>query len=202
MITMMMLLCYVSMSGMSLECIVIVLMNKSLLDGKLCTDSVDIQQDGNDSISANTLAIIPRLNFTCSNGRITSIIARVDVNLNRTSYPSFQVWRPSSTNSTLYNRIGEVQLQSDDQVTGNGTYRTANIILTGNNTIQFKSGDVVGYHHPSGARYQVRTVQTDGYQLYQFDGSPAPTSVNLNNHDRISNNRQLLIQFVIGNFMY
>ena len=197
---MMMLLYYVYLSGMSLDCIVIVLMNKSLLGGQLCTDSVNIHQDGNNSISANRLAIIPRLNFTCSNGRITSIIARVDINLNRTGYPSFQVWRPSSTNSTLYNRIGEVQLQSDDQVTGNGTYRTANIILTGNNTIDFQSGDVVGYFHPPNARYRVRTVQTDGYQLYQFDGSPAPTSVNINNHDRVNNNRKLLIQFVTGNF--
>ena len=201
MITVMMLLCYVNTSGMSLECIAIVLMNKSLLGGQFCTDSVNIQQDGNNSISANRLAIIPRFNFTCSNGRITSIIARVEINENRTGYPSFQVWRPSSTDSTLYNRIGEIQLQPDDQVTGNGTYQTANISLTGNNTIQFQSGDVLGYYHPSRACYRVRTVQTDGYQLYQFDGSPAPTSVNLNNHDRI-NNRQLLIQFVTGNFMY
>ena len=182
---MMMLLCYVNMSGMSLECIVIVLMNNSLLGGQFCTDSVNIQQDGNNSISANRLVIIPRLNFTCSNGRITSIIARVDINFNRMNYPSFQVWRPSSINSTLYNKIDEVQLQSDDQVTGNGTYRTANIILTGNNTIDFQSGDVVGYYHPPNARYRVRTVQTDGYQMYQFDGLPAPTSVNLNNRDRI-----------------
>ena len=43
MITMMMLLCYVNLSGMSLECIVIVLMNNSLLGGQHCTDYVDIE---------------------------------------------------------------------------------------------------------------------------------------------------------------
>ena len=41
MLTMMVLLCYVNLSGMSLECIVIVLMNNSLLGGQFCTDNVD-----------------------------------------------------------------------------------------------------------------------------------------------------------------
>ena len=197
-----MLLCYVNMSGMSIECIVIVLMNKSLLGGQLCTDSVDIQQDGNNSVGANMLAIIPRLNFTCNNGRITSIRARVVMgnNLNRMGYPSFQVWRLSSTNATLYNRIGEVQLQSNDQVTtGSNGFLEANITLTGTNTIEFQSGDVVGYYHPPNARYRVRTIRTDGYMLYRFNESSAPTSVNLTNHDFV-NNRQPLIQFNIGNF--
>ena len=40
MITMMVLLCYVNLSGMSLECIVIVLMNNSLLGGQFCIDSI------------------------------------------------------------------------------------------------------------------------------------------------------------------
>ena len=44
MITMMMLLCYVNLSGMSLEYTVFVLMNNSLLGGQFCTDSIDIQQ--------------------------------------------------------------------------------------------------------------------------------------------------------------
>ena len=38
MITMMVLLCYVNLSGMSLECVVIVLMNNSLLGGQEGTD--------------------------------------------------------------------------------------------------------------------------------------------------------------------
>ena len=194
MITMMMLLCYVNLSGMSLECIVIVLMNNSLLGGQFCTDYVDVHQDGRNQIDRDRLAIIPRLNFTCD-GRITGIRARVLLNFdnNRNDYPFFQVWRPSSVGSTIYNKIGEVQLQSDDQVTGSGTYRTANIVLTGNNIIEFQSGDVVGYYHPPNARYRVRTIRTDGYILYQFTGSFE--SVNLNNGVI---DRQPLIQFTIG----
>ena len=55
MITMMVLLCYVNLSGMSLECIVIVLMNNSLLGGQFCTDTVNVQQNGNDHIGRNRL---------------------------------------------------------------------------------------------------------------------------------------------------
>ena len=195
MITMMMLLCYVNLSGMSLECIVIVLMNNSLLGGQTCTDYVDIEQDGQNSVGHNRLAIIPRLNFTC-NGRITSIRARMRFDDGMDNYPIFQVWRPSSVGSTVYNKIGEVQLQSN-QVTGDGNRRTVNIILTGNNTIEFQSGDVIGYYHPSDARYRVRTIRTDGYILYQFDGSPS-TSVNLSGANDNDNERQPLIQFTIG----
>ena len=200
MITMMMLLCYVNLSGMSLECIVIVLMNNSLLGGQVCTDYVNVHQNGHDQIGRGRLAIIPRLNFTC-NGRITSIRARMwfDDDDRRSDYLFFQVWRPSSVGSRVYNKIGEVQLQSDEQVTSSGTYQTANI---NNNTIEFQSGDVVGYYHPPQSRYRVRTIKTDGYVQYQFNGSPAPTSVDLSNPDRDNNERQPLIQFTIGKCMH
>ena len=189
---MMVLLCYVNLSGMSLECIVIVLMNNSLLGGQFCTDSVDVQQSGDNQIGRDRLAIIPRLNFTC-NGRITGIRARVRFFNRKNDFPFFQVWRAESVGSTVYNKVGEVQLQSDDQVTGSGDYQTAHIILTGNNTIEVQSGDVVGYYHPPDARYRVRTIQNDGYILYQFRGSFE--SVNLNNNN---NQQQPLIQFTIG----
>ena len=170
-------------------------MNNSLLGGQFCTDSVDVQQDGDNQIGRDRLAIIPRLSFTC-NGRITSITARVRLVNRRSVYPHFQVWRAESVGSTIYNKIGEVQLQSDDQVTGSGNFQTANIILIGNNTIEVQSGDVVGYYHPPDIRYHVRTIRTDGYILYQFDGSSE--SVDLNG-GRSRNERQPLIQFTIGN---
>ena len=164
-----------------------------------CADSVEIQQDGQDQITYETTAIIPRFNFTC-NGRITVIRARVRRE-NQDNFSFFQVWRPSSTSSITYNRIGEVQL-SHDQVAGNGTYRTANIILTGNNRIEVQSGDVVGYYREIYSRYRLRTIQTDGYIQYEFDGTNTPTSVNLNNADRNINKRQPLIEFIIGMCVY
>ena len=195
MITMMVLLCYVNLSGMSLECIVIVLMKNSLLGGQECTDRVNVRQRGNNTIGRDRLAIIPRLNFTC-NGRITGIRARVWLNDSRNQYPIFQVWRAASNGSTVYNRIGQIQLRSDSQVTRpNNGYRVANIVLT-NNKIEVQSGDVIGYYHPLVPRYRVLTIPTDGYVLYQFSGSPE--SVSRSNIIQNDNNRQPLIQFTIG----
>ena len=82
-------------------------------------------------------------------------------------------------------------------MTGSGEYRTANIILTGSDKIEVQSGDVVGYYREFGARYRLRTIQTDGYILYEFDGSRAQTSVDLNNADH-DTNEQPLIEVTIG----
>ena len=113
------------------------------------------------------------------------------------------MWRAVSVGSSVYNKIGEVQLQSDDQVTlgRSNEFGEASITLpiTGNNTLEDYSGDVVGYYHPPDARYQVRTIQTDGYYLYRFDGSPAAdNSEDLSQRNARPNNRQPLIQFTIG----
>ena len=168
-----------------------------ILGGQLCTDSVDIQQNSDDEIEYNGITIIPRLNFTC-NGRITIIRARVRRYKFRIIPSFFQIWRPSSTNSTVYDKIGEVQLLSDDQVTGSGDYRTANITLTGDNTIEVQSGDVVGYYQLL-ARYQLRTIQTDGYILHEFNNEfPPQTSVDLNSASHHIDKRQPLTEFIIG----
>ena len=180
-----MLICLVCMS---LECIVIVLMNNSPLGGQECTDSVNVEQDG-DTIDEDTTAIIPRLNFTC-NGRITRIRARVAFDRNRDQYPFFQVWRAASVGSTIYNKINEVeQPRGVTSFLGIATFDLTN-------AIEVQSGDVVGYYHPSDARFRVRTIQTDGYILDQFTGSHE--SVDLNNNNGRGDGQQPLIQFTIG----
>ena len=192
MIIMMVLLCYVNLSGMSLKHIVIVLMNNSLLDEQECTDSADVQQPGDNVIGRDRTAIIPRLNFTC-NGRITNIRARVFFSSTRNDYLLFQVWRAASVGSTMYNKISEVELPP--LVTSNNV---ANFDLT-DNAMEVQSGDVVGYYHPSNARFRVITRGTDGYILYQFSGSPE--LVNLSNNIGNDDERQPLIQFTIGKFI-
>ena len=74
--------------------------------------------------------------------------------------------------------------------------------ITGNNTIEVQSGDVVGYYHPPDARYQVRTIRTDGYMLYRFNISSVPTSLYLSDADQNNNNLQPLIQFTIGKYTF
>jgi len=123
----------------------------------------------------------------------------MNTNRNRNGFPSFQVWRPSSPGSLIYNRAGQVQLQSGDQVTtGRNGFQEASISLNGDDRIEFQSEDVIAYYHPPDSRYNVRDIETDGYLLYRFDGSPPPTSVNLNERDNKRNFRQPLIQFQIG----
>ena len=194
-ITMMVLLCYVNLSGMSLECIVIVLMNNSLLGGQECTDSVNVQQDGDNQIGRDRLAIIPRLNFTC-NGRITGITAGVAFNDENDGYPYFQVWRVTSFSSRAFNKINEVQQPQNRVSRITGDIYVANIALTVNSAIEFQSGDVVGYYHPPDARFRVRTIQTSGYRLYQYSGSPE--TVNLIDNLATDDDRQPLIQFTVG----
>ena len=167
-------------------------MNNSLLGGQICTDYVNIQQRG-DNIIDPGLSIIPRLNFTC-NGRITGIRARLWFYSSARDYPVFQVWR-QVVGSTMYNKIDEVQLQSDDEVTrGINGYWEGNINLTSNKALEVQSGDVVGYYHPPNPRYRVSTIRTDGYILYRF--SESHESVDLNNGH---NYYQPLLQFTIGN---
>ena len=202
MITMMVLLCYLNLSGMSLECKVIVIMNNSPLGGQFCTDSVDIQQWSNNSMYFNKLAIVPRLNFTCS-GTLTSIRARLFNVIGANAYPYFQVWRLTSVGLTIYNKIGEVQLQPDDPVTKNSiNYWGTNITLAGNHTIEVQSGDVVGYYHPPNACYLVMDIPTNGYWLYQFNRSAAPNSINISERDVMFSNRQPLLQFTIVDMDY
>ena len=167
----------------------------------MCTDPVNIQQDGDSQLGRNRLAIFPRLNFTCD-GRITNIRAEVIRSNPRRDSLSFQVWRSSSPGSMTYNRISEVLLQSDNQTTRrrNNLY-DANIVLTGNSRIEFQSGDIVGYFHPNDIRHSVRDILTDGYVQYRFNGSPPPTSVDLSMRDAMINSRQPLIQFAIGMYI-
>ena len=98
----------------------------------------------------------------------------------RSNYPFFQVWGPASAGSTIYNKIGEVRLQSDDQLSEvSDTFQTASVNLTGNNMIEVQSGDIVGYYHPPDPRFRVLSRKTVGYRVYEF--SESYESVDLNN---------------------
>jgi len=118
--------------------------------GQTCINDVDdVQLIGSDRISNNRTIIVPLLSFTC-NGRITNIRVRITPDGRGDDFPYIQVWRPSPS-SQLYNLVGVVQIQSS-HIT-QLTYQEANIILTGNNRIQFQSGDVIGFYIPSDSRY-------------------------------------------------
>ena len=103
--------------------------------------------------------IAPNFTFNC-NGRITSVTASLftvaafsitpGMNL-----PVFQVWRPLLPGSSIYFIIGQVQFDSGVLYTGQYLY-TSTILLTGDDRIEFQSGDVIGCYQPS---YPLRLVQ-------------------------------------------
>jgi len=100
----------------------------------------------------------------------------------------------------MYNRISQVQSQLNQIFQQSVNVAIINITLTSDERIEFRSGDIIGYYHPSDIRYDIRTIRTDGYVQYEFDGSPTLTSVDFSTvaNDSITDQRQPLIQFTIG----
>ena len=168
-----------------------------LLGGQICTDSVNISQDGEDRIGRNRVTIVPRLNFTC-NGRITNIRAKMSRSESRWYLPYFQIWRPVSLMSTIYNKTQEVQLEFGHVTVPSDSRASISITLTDDKRLEFQSGDVIGFYHPDDARYQLRTIRTKGYIRYEFSGSSTLASVDLNTDSNVMDERQPLIQFTIG----
>jgi len=168
-----------------------------LTGGQACIQSVNVQRIGSDYMTRNRLGIVPNLHFHC-NARITRIRVRLLPDPYRYDYPYIQIWRPSSKDSTTYGKIAQVQVRKS-HIT-NLTYVEANIPLTGTNRILVESGDVIGYYHPVDAGYKVRTIQTAGFILYEFDDIDGSigTLVDLVDSMRYLHVRQPLMEFTIG----
>ena len=164
--------------------------------GQSCIDDVDnVQQSGNQGIVHNRTVIVPSLNFTC-NGRITNIRVRIlNDSATGNNFPYIQVWRPSSS-SQLYSLTDQVQIQSSHLNT-QLTYLEANIPLTGNNRIQFQSGDVIGFYNPPDSGYEIRDITTPGYKLLVFVGA-STGSLDLSAAHAISTRQKPLIRFTVG----
>ena len=98
----------------------------------------------------------------------------------------------------IYNKVGEIQLQSEYQVTEGYNNFEATIILTGEKRLEFQPDDVIGYYHPPQSRYQVLDVYALGYVLYRFDETSPPNAIHIDEVNRTLNNRQPLLQFTFG----
>ena len=115
-------------------------------------------------------------------------------------FPLFQVWHPTSLNSTIYSKIGEVQLPAGDFVAVgvNRNYYSASLSLNSNSQIEFQSGDVIGYYEPSSSRWLIGSIQTSGYTSYSDIVATPSTSIDTNNVDNTEVNRQPLIEVIFG----
>ena len=120
----------------------------NLLGSEFCIECINVQQKSNSRLSNNNLVIIPRLKFSC-NGRITSVRAGLDrvKSNNNNDFLTFQLWRPLLSDTMIYNKVGEIALQSEYQVTEGYNNFEATIILTGEKRLEFQPGDVIGYYH-------------------------------------------------------
>ena len=118
-------------------------------------------------------------------------------------FPLFQVWHPTSLNSTVYNKIGEIKLPAGDfvPVGVNRNYYSASVSLNSTNQIEFQSGDVIGYFEPSNPRRLIGSIQTSGYTSYSNSVTTPLTSIDTNNVDNTETNCQPLFAVTFGNYI-
>ena len=142
--------------------------------------------------------IVQGTDFSC-NGRITGYLISLEGASSSGDYPIVQVWRCHRTNQQLYNRVNTLCALTGSNITSRGDYYLGNVSCTGNERVEFQSGDVIGYYHANEVQYLLWTTDTTGYTAHQRDvNSPLDTfNINANNVDEIVN-RQPLIQVMFG----
>ena len=141
--------------------------------------------------------IVPESDFSC-NGRITGYLISLEAASSSGDYPIVQVWHPTS--STVYTRVDtECPLTENDisRMRNGDEYYLGNVSCTGNNRIEFQSGDVIGYYHANEVRYRLWNIGTVGYTSYIRDEDSPPNTFSINNVDD-SQTRQPLIQVLYG----
>ena len=140
--------------------------------------------------------IVPNARFNCR-GRITSfavsMLGQIGTNL-----PLFQVWRPTSHNSRMYNKTVEVELKGGNyiRIDDSTGYYYATISL--NSHIEVQAGDVIGYYQPSNPKRRIWSTQTSGYTSYSNTTTSPLTSINISNVNNTEANNQPLIKVMFG----
>ena len=76
-------------------------------------------------------------------------------------------------------------------------YYLGNVSCTGDNRIEFQSGDIMGHYHANEVRYVLRNIGTMGYTSYVRDEDSPLNTFNVNGVDD-SLTRQPLIQVLYG----
>ena len=142
--------------------------------------------------------VVPAARFNCS-GRITNIAVSMQFVFFGPDLPLFQVWHPAAPNSSVYNKISEVELPSGDHMGGLIiNYYFANLSLSSSNQIEFQSGDIIGYYQSSESQCLIRNIPTSGYTSYSDTVTSPTTSIDINNVDNIDTERQPLIEVMFG----
>ena len=172
----------------------------NFLGGQTCVNNPNANQRGQVFITSGRQVIVPRAKFNCS-GRITNVA----VSMQRQvivggNLPLFQVWHPTSLDSSTYNKIGEVQLPEGEFVAVgvDRNYHHANLPLNGNSRIEFQSGDVIGYYQPLISQRLIWNIETSGYTSYSTTVTSPSISIDISTVENADDNHQPLFAVIFG----
>ena len=76
-------------------------------------------------------------------------------------------------------------------------YYLGNVSCTGDNRIEFQSGDIIGHYHANEVQFRLWNIGTAGYTSYVRDENSPPNTFNVNGVDD-SITRRPLIQVLYG----
>ena len=170
-----------------------------------CADNINtnVQQKGFNRIRTGVQVVVINSNFTCD-GRLNRIMASMLMESGSNEF-LFQVWRPSLTDSNIYNRVGQIALRESDvtQVNNSGTtYWLANMSLIAHEGIEFQAGDAMGYYHPTNPSYRVyNNPGVNTHMSHTLNSELGPTDT-FNRSNVTSNlNRQPLLSVDYGKWI-
>ena len=174
--------------------------------GKSCIGIVDIQQQGDDQLDANSQVIIPMSSTSCS-GRITGLMMSLFQEQNGSDYLRFEVWSPTKVSSEVCEMKAEYALTEHD-ITNNsnnstGNYHFGNVSFAKNEAIKFEKGSFIGIYLPPSPRYTVWSINTTGYSYYTSNEGIPRKKINITTALKLYhmiNNSQPLIQVVFGKY--
>jgi len=86
-----------------------------------------------------------------------------------------------SGDPSTYERIGDEIVLEDSEVRAMDGYWLAEIVISDNERIEFKSGDVIGCYHPSNLRYQINTIRDNRSGIHNCDGGNMATITTTSN---------------------
>ena len=125
----------------------------------------DVSIPGHGAFSDATQVIIPSFSLNC-NGRIAGITISMQGTSDIRGYlPVLQVWRPLSSDSNVYSKIAQIQVNNIGTQIASYHY-IYNASLNGSDQVEFQSDDVIGYYQPLQSIRKVRINSNPNHTLY------------------------------------
>jgi len=168
-----------------------------LLGGQNCLDSPDTSQIGTDLVPSGRQVIVPNAKLYC-NVRVTHIAASLGFGDLGSNQPVIQIWRPSSPNSSVYNRIAQVQVTGETTIEFNHFF--VNLSVSNNSDFEIQSGDVIGYYQPIIPRRRIWSIRATGYTSYSNNAVSPATTIDIDNVDNVELDIRPLIELSFGKY--